>query len=429
MQSIAVANPEGMTIVATCGKDRHLQLFRKHELHLDLLQTLDDHAAAIGEVKFLDETTLLSISSDRTLIVRKLARREGQWIAFVTTRIITLKASPLSLATVPAEPSVVLVSTLDRQILRYNVTSGRLLHSFKILDPTTGDSLLMSSLEVHELDPLARASRLILGVSSTDKSIRVHDYDSGVNLTREYGQNGISAVKLFRRHVEGESPCPCDHLVSCGLDGTVMTWNLFCNSLKSKTFHSTTNSEESPSRQTFPSVQPLRRILSKAELTDLQKSLASESDTAIPIQGFRRKATKYSLAAAPNISAPAGTYPAGTSLSPANARVRRQPSQDHSPTLSGRKNSLRSKSKPPSLDRRRSKSAANLNDMNGLGEQICVSLRTLRNRITLTSIAKLEPDTLIELIKELKLTICALDERGISKYVVNETSRGDLVQL
>ena len=406
-----------------------MQLFRKHELHLELFQTLDDHAAAIGDVKFLNETTLVSISSDRTIVVRKLARREGQWIAFVTTRIITLKASPVSLATVPAEPSVVLVSTLDRQILRYDVTSGRLLHSFKAADPTTGDSVLMSSLEVHELDHLTRASRLILGVSSTDKSIRVHDYDSGVLLTREYGQNGVSAVKLFRRYVEGESPCPCDHLVSCGLDGTVMTWNLLRNSVKSKTFHSNTNGEESPSRQIFPSVQPLRRILSKAELIDLQKSLASERDGVTAIQGFRRKAPGYGLAAAPNISAPARPYPAGTSLSPADARVRRQPSQGHSPTLSGRNNSLRSKSKPPSLDRRRSKSAANLNDLNALGEQICISLRALRNKITLPSMAKLEPDTLLELITELNLTIGVLDERAISKNVGNETSRGGVVQL
>ena len=327
----------------------------------------------------------------------------------------------MSLATVPAEPSVVLVSTLDRQILRYNVTSGRLLHSFKASDPTTGD-VVMSSLEVHELDHLTRASRMILGVSSTDKSIRVHDYDSGVLLAREYGQNGLSAVKLFRRYVEGESPCPYDHLVSCGLDGTVMTWNLFCNSQKSKTFHSTTDSEESPLRPIIPSVQPLRRILSKAELTDLQKSLANESDTVSPIPEVRRKAPGFDLAATSNVSAPAR-------LSPADARVRRQPSQGHSPTLLGRKASSRSKSKPPSLDRRRSKSAANLNDLNGLGEQICISLRTLRNRITLSSTAKLEHDTLIELLKELKLTIRALDERAISKYVGNENLRGDVAQL
>ena len=393
-----------------------MQIFRKHELHLDLLQTLDDHAAAIGDVKFLDETTLLSISSDRTIIVRKLARREGQCIAFVTTRIITLKASPLSLATIPSETSVILVSTLDRQILRYDVTSGRLLHSFKNLDPTTGESLLMSSLEVHELDHLTRASRLIVGVSSTDKSIRALDYDSGVVLFREYGQN-VSAVKLFRRYVEGESPCPYDRLVSCGVDGTVMTWKLLRDSLKSKTIHSATISEESPARQISPFVQPLRRILSKAELAGLQKSLASESDRVTPI---RRKAPGYSLAAAPNISA----LTAGTSLSPADARVRRQPSQGHSPTLSGRKNGLRTESKPLSLDRRRSQSAANLNDLKALGEQICISLRTLRNRITSPSMAKLEPDMLTELIKELNLTVCALDEERLTSM----SPKGDLAQ-
>ena len=391
-----------MTIVATSGRDRTLQLFRKHGFHLEILQTLNDHAAAIGDIKFLDETTLLSVSSDRTMIVRKLARQAGQRIAFVTTRIITLKASPVCLATVPTEPGVVLVSTLDKHILRYNVTSGRLLHSFKTLDPTFG-GFLMSSLEVHKLDHLTRASRLILGVSSTDKSIRILDYDSGMFLFREYAQNGLSAVKLFRRYVEGESPCA--HLVSCGLDGTVMRWNFFCNSLKSKIFHNPTNSEESSPRQLFSSVQPLRRILSKGELTDLQKSLASESDRATPTQNFRR-----SLAAAPNISAPARPYPTGTSLSPADARVRRQPSQGHSPTLSVKKSSLRSKSRPPSLDRRRSKSTANFNDLNALGEQICISLRTLRNRTTLPPMTKLEPDKLIELIKELNLTVCALDE-------------------
>lgn len=390
-----------------------MQLFREHQLHLDLFQTLDDHAAAIGDVKFLDETTLLSISSDRTIIVRKLARREGQLIGFLTTRVITLKASPLSITTVPAEPSVVLVSTLDRQILRYNVTSGRLLHSFKNLDPTIGDSLLMSSLEVYELDHLTRASRLILGVSSTDKSIRVLDYDSGETLAREFAQNGVSAVKLFRRYVEGESPCPY-HVVSCGLDGTVMTWNLLRNSLKSKTFYSTTYSEESPSRQMIPSVQPLRRVLSKAELADLQKSLMSESDRVTPIQEFRRKAHGYSLAAAPNISAP---------LAPADARVRRHSPQGQSPTLSGRKISLRTESKPPSLDRRRSKSATNLNDVNVLGEHICKSLRTLRNRITLPP--KLESDKLTELIKELNLTVCALDEEQLA----NVSPKDDLDQL
>lgn len=395
-----------------------MQLFRRHQFHLDLLQTLDDHESAVSDVKFLDKTTLLSISSDRTIIVRKLAFGK---IAFLPTRIITLKASPVSLAAVPALSNVVLVSTLDRQVCRYNVSSGRLLHSFKASDPTTGDSLLMSSLEVHEVGHLPTASRLILGVSSTDKSIRVHEYDSGAMLTREYyGQNSVSALKLFRQHVEGESPR--DHLVSCGLDGTVMIWALSCISPKSSASHDTPNSEESPSRQITPAAPPLRRILSKAELSDLQKSLSSNSDKVSPIPGsspscVRRKSSRYSAVAAPKISASARPHPAGALPSPGDARVQRQLSQSHSPkTPSGEKITLKSRSKVSLDGRRSSKSAANLNDLNGLGEQICVSLRTFRSRITSSSLAKLENNTLPELIEELNITIRALADKAPSNY-------------
>ena len=410
-----------MTIVATCGRDRTLQLFRKHEFDLDLLQTLDDHAASVGDVKFLDSATLLSISSDRTIIVRKGACGKEQSMVFLPIRVITLKASPVSLTAVPAEPNVVLISTLDRQILRYNVSSGRLLHSFKASDPTTGDSILISSLEVHKLDHLPTASRLIFGVSSTDKSIRIHEYDSGTMLTREYGQNAVSAVKLLQRYVDGESPS--DHLISCGLDGTVMKWSLSCSSPKPSTIQDNSDGEASPSRQLVPSAQPLRRILTKAKISDLQKSLASETDTGTSIQGssLSRKTSRYSIVAAPKISAPARPYPAGVPLSPADGRLQRQISQGSSPTSSTQKVTLKSKSKPPSLDsQRRCKSAANLNDLNDLGEQICIALRSFRKRITSSSVAKLEHNTLPELKQELHLTIGALDDKAISKHAGGE---------
>ena len=410
-----------------------MQLFRKHEFDLDLLQTLDDHAAAVADVKFLDTATLLSISSDRTIIVRKVACGKEQSIAFISIRVITLKASPVSLTVVPAEPSVVLISTLDRQILRYNVSSGRLLHSFKASDPTTGDSVLISSLEVHKLDHLATTSRLIFGVSSTDKSIRIHEYDSGAMLTREYGQNAVSAVKLLRRYVDAESPS--DHLISCGLDGTVMKWVLSSSSPKPSPVHDNSDGDESPSRQPMSSAQPLRRILSKAKILDLQKSLASESDTETSIQGsslsrIRRKTSRYGFVAAPKISTPARPYPAGISLSSADARLQRQISQGSPPTPSTQKVTLKSKSKPPSLDsRRRCKSAANLNDLKDLGEQICIGLRTFRSRITASSVAKLEHDTLLELAKELDLTIRALDDKAISKHAGGEALGDDVLDV
>ena len=430
INGIAVANTEGLTIVATCGRDKTLQLFREQDSHLDLFQTLDDHAAAVGDVKFLDAATLLSISSDRTIVVRKLVHGEENSVAFLPIRVITLKASPVSLTAVPAEPNVVLISTLDRQILRYSVSSGRLLYSFKASDPTSGDSVLMSSLEVHELDDTATVSRILLGVSS-DKSIRVHEYDSGAMLTREYAQNTVSAIKVLQRSVEGESPR--NHLVSCGLDGTVMTWDLSCNTPKPSGSHDTLNGEVSPSRQLPPSDQPLRRILSKAEISDFQRSFASESDTVMrgpSPSRVRRKTSRYTSAAVPKVVAPALPYPVSASLSPANGRTQRQPSQGHSPTPSSQQHTMASRSKRPSPgNRRRSKSAANHNDLNESGEQMCMSLHAFRNRITSSSVVMLDQGTLQGLANELNLTIRALDEKARSKCVGGEARGADTLDV
>ena len=403
-----------------------MQLFQNCECHLYLLQTLDDHTAAVGDVKFLDMTTLLSISSDRTIIVRKLAHTEEQPIAFLPVKVITLKASPVSFTTVPAQPNVVLVSTLDRQILRYDISSGSLLYSFKAVDPTSGDSVIMSSLEVHELGNFAIASRLILGVSATDKSIRIHDYDSGAMLTREYGQNAISAIRLLQRSVPGESPC--NRLVSCGLDGTVMTWVLR-NLPKRGGPHNNLSGEESPSRMLVPLTQPLRRIFSKAEVSNLQKSLASESDTMVPTGGsspshVQRKTSRYTRAAAPKIAARA--LP-GTSRSLANGEIQRQP---HTQSPLNQKGTPRPISKSSLLDdQRRSKSAANLNDLNERGEQVCTLLRSFRNRIASSSVAKLDYGTFQELAAELNLTVCALQDSVKSKCVSREPVESDLLDM
>ena len=136
---------------------------------------------------------------------------------------MNLKASPVSFTSVPTEPNSVMVSTMDRQIQRYDISSGRLLHSFKASDPRSGDSVIMNSLVVHKCDE-ASGSRILLGVSSTDKSLRVHDYDSGSLLTREYGQIAVSAIELIQESTGNN--LSRKSLISCGLDGTIMIWAL-----------------------------------------------------------------------------------------------------------------------------------------------------------------------------------------------------------
>jgi len=290
-------------------------------------------------------------------------------------------------------------------------------HSFKASDPATKDTVLMSSLGVHEIEETAEQSPLLVGVSSTDKSIRIHDYHSGSMLIREHGQTAVSAIKLIRKPADDQSAHR--HLISCGLDGTVMIWKMSSNPVRYAGSDEVQNDAELPSKLNPTSTQPIRRILSKAKISDLQNSLDSEEDTVSPIRSrapspsrMRRKTSRYSLAAVPKLSASPLTRMKTDSVSPATARSERKPSLGDSPTFSSPQNTVRSKARRPSLDpRRRSKSAANLNDLNDSAEQICRSLQSFRKRITSSATEKLKPVIAEGLESELKLTIGALEEQ------------------
>ena len=433
INSLAVSKTHDVTLVATCGRDRTLQLYRKDSNALSLLQTLDDHAAAVGDLRFFNgPSTLLSISSDRTVIVRKLASSENRSFAYVTVRVVSLKASPVSFTSVPTEPNSVMVSTMDRQVQKYDISSGRLLHSFKASDPTSGDSVIMNSLIVHQCDE-ALGSRLLLGVSSTDKSLRVHDYDSGSLLSREYGQTAVSAIELIQESTG--NPLLHRYVVSCGIDGTIMIWELALRPRRNSGSDATSNSanevDSAPKTITTPA-QPLRRILSKAEISDFQKSLESDGDTVSPMSRapspsrIRRKTSRFSLATTPKLPAP--SLPNGSNAPAlASGRFDRRSSQEHSPT--GPSANTKKYKRPSLNDRRRSKSTANLNDLNDSAEQQCKSLRTLRERVASSAAEKLNLGTAQELENELKLTLGVLSERSRTKYVGSETLAGDLLDV
>ena len=415
INAIATAKLNGSTVIASCGRDRTLQLLRKETSRLDLIQTLDDHAASVTDALFTESASqLLSISSDRTVIVRKIAFGEEQALAYLKVRVITLKASPIALAGIPWEPNVIVVSTMDKSIQTYDISSGRLNHSFTASDPPSGESMLLKSMEAAELDSIAGHGRMILGVSSTDKSIRIHDYESGAMISREYGQTAISAINLIQ--TSGGDQQMQAVLISCGLDGTIMIWDVTSNLSKSTKPDCLSNDAISPTKINGTSTQPLRRILSRAEISDFQKGLEDEGDTVSPIptrttspSRMKRKTSRYSLAAIPKISPPSlANRKHGTALS-VEKRNERNSSGEYTPTPSSPHHTMRAKARRPSLDpRRRSKSAANLNDLNESAEQICKSLQNLRKRIPLSAADKLKPDTAKELENELRLTLEAL---------------------
>lgn len=422
INGIAIADSDDQILVASCGRDRTVQIFVRQNDELVLQQTLDDHAASVGDVIFADNAaTLLSISSDRTIVVRKVAHGEGDSKAFIPVRVITLKARPVSFTNVPFEPNVIVVSTMDRQIHRFDISSGRLLHSFKALDPVSNDTVIVASLEVHRFGDKTNNSPMLFGVSSTDKSIRIHNFSNGSLLAREHGQTAISAIRFIHQGPEREPFA--NHLISCGLDGTVMIWDVSLALQQENSFLDNPVRAESPVKQAVIPTQPLRRILSRVELSELQRSSEGDADTtglmrSLSPSRIRKQTSRYSV-----VPPPSRAY-ASTDSS------LRKTSHEPLSTPTSPKTTKSSRSKRTSLDHRhRSKSAANLNDLNDSAELICKSLRAFRKRVTSSVANKVNTDTVQELECELDLTMRALGEKTKKVAGGSEPIAGDLLDV
>ncbi|KAL9131194.1 MAG: hypothetical protein Q9217_000796 [Psora testacea] len=433
VNGIATTKLDDRNLVATCGRDRTLQLFLQASGELTLLQTLGDHAAAVTDLIFLDSgSTLVSISSDRTMLMRKAAYGAHQSVAYLPVRAITLRASPVSFAAVPSEPSIMVVSTMDRQIHRYDLSSGRLVHAFKPLDPTSNDSVIGNSLQVTNFGHGEESLKVILAIASVDRSIRLYDYYTGSLLGYEYGQSAVSSVRLMQ---QDDSNMRAYNLISCGLDGTIIVFKV---SIPPPPKYPGTPSESPIPTQwlkhTPSSSQPLRKTLTKSEVADFQKAFQdSYGDTIRSIRSpspsrMRKKTSRYSMATPTRANATgivATNYMSDTSSS------QRKSSHDRSPASSNPKHTVKA-TKPrlrPSLDRRhRSKSTAALNELDASGEQICNSLRTFRKGIISVS-NKLEPAIAKELQRELKLTIDTMNDIGGTKEIqdAEEALTGDLL--
>lgn len=415
-------------MVASCGRDRTLQIFRDNardnESVLELLQTMDDHAATVTNLGFLNGASILiSISSDRSVIVRRQASGSGTSVAYLAVRVITLKSSPVSFTSVPDEPNWIVVSTTDKQIQRYDLASGRLLHISRGWDPETNETVAMSSLEVHTFEHAGTQVRLLLGVSSNDKAIRIHDYDTSSMLSKENGQTAVSAVKLIREPIE--HGLWRTYVVSSSLDGTVMIWDLSSTRSLTETSSESCDVQGSPMKQTPTSHRPLRRVLSKAEMSRLQSSLESESDTVTPMRSSPpsralRRPSRSSLAAA--------AKPSAGSHHSVNGMFDRKISSGHtSPSLRSH-DSSRVMRKRPSLDhRRRSKSATNLRDLNSEAEHLCKSLRVFRKAMTSLEIDSIDARLAQDLQDELTLTLGALTEKAGNRDVGHEIITSDML--
>ncbi|KXX79974.1 Mitogen-activated protein kinase-binding protein 1 [Madurella mycetomatis] len=443
-QAITIHEGKSRVLMASCGRDRTVQLFHRSSAGMfEHFQTLE-FSARVVQVLIPTEDKILTCSLDRTLQIHDLVSKEGEpdVMAAISLKIISLRASPSSMTVTP-DVKAIFVSLLDRSICQFDFSSGRLSNSFKCNDEAGIESVVLESLTYGHLS--ADDPSFILGISNTDKSVRIYDAQSGSFIHREWGHTeAIKGVVLADGDENGRK------VVSVGEDGTIMLWALeFQDSLSVPRTRDPSPEKITPLAANRP---PLRRVLSKAELAEFQRPSSATPSDRRSSRSFGRRASKFQLPLSSlrtpttdkQISTSSAT-PAAVDGTPSRRASSGggSPSDSPPPEESPKNHRSRMFRRPslPALDLTpssasksiKSRKASNSNlrgggqhsnhnsnktGNHGFGslsmatEQTCRQLRAYRKKLA-TSSAEINDDLLTQLDAELRLTAGALGERAI----------------
>src|SRR3569833_135341 len=430
---------EGPTcIMASCGRDRTAQLFyRSPDGTFEHFQTLE-FAAKVVQVLVPSDDKVITCSFDRTLQIHDLVSKEEEpdVMAAIPARVISLRASPSSMVMAPDGKSI-FVSTLDRSITQYEIATGQLLNSFKCTDEGGVESAVIDSLVFGQ--PSVDEPSFLLGVSNTDKSVRVYDSQSGAFLGREWGHTeAIGGVALIDASEDAER-----RVVSVGCDGTVGVWSMELRDPVAGTMSRDPSPERG--RSLASNRPPLRRVLSKAELAEFQRPSSSVGRKSPP-RTLSRKSSKYGLsfmapartplpAMVQTTSSPTSTIAEGT---PPSRRASSGGSRSGRPAPVSPKSRVTRRPSLPAMrttppansggTARKKSSTSNLRGGYGFGslsmatEQTCRQLRAYRKK--LASADPISQNVLAELDQELRLTTAALGDRVSRSKAMSEELNG-----
>ncbi|KAI1506508.1 WD domain-containing protein [Biscogniauxia marginata] len=403
-------------LIASCGRDRTAQLFHKTAGGgFEHFQTLE-FSARVAQVLIPSADKFITCSLDRTLQIHDLVTKEGDpdARAAITSKSLALKATPSSMAMSPDGKSV-FVSLLDRSICVFNVEKKKPLNSFKCLDESGIESVILDSLTIRpatDTDPA-----FLLGVSNTDKSIRIYDAQTGLFLDREWGHteaiNGVTIV--------GEDDT-YRTIVSVGSDGTIMIWEM---DLQDRPGGSS-NRDLSPAGDTPAAARPtLRRVLSKTELAEFQRSLPSGGRRS-PSRTVAKKRSLFNLSTTMSAKTTGSAHQSSPVSAVAEERSSRRPSttgsQSCSPPDSPKTKGVTKRPSLQGLNSARTKSNSNLKafgSLNTATEQTCRNLRAYRKKLASSDL--INPDVLAELDQELRLTAVALGDRTTRSNLMADT--------
>lgn len=397
-----------------------VQLFQKTGESLELVQTMDDHVGSVGQLLFIDDgNKLLSCSADRTILIREQATRDvdgATAIAYLTTRAITMKSSPVSMTLSAEDSDLLIVSTADRCIQQYDHNSGRHVQSFRAADSESGDTVVMGSLaSAAEVD--GESPPLLFGVSGTDKSIRIYDLERCALLAGEFGHTeGISGVHLLEKRSSDPDGSLTRTLISTGMDGVVMIWDISVQPNHSQELtQSASNEEDTPSKD-LASSKPLRKILSRNEIAGFHRPehLGTPTPTRAHSPPLIRKVSKLSLnstrhghSTTPSVSVhrppSSGTRPDHARRTPSPPSPQSTVASRHRSGHHSRRSSLDSRHHAPKS------SKSQFGSINMSTEQVCHTLQAYRKKLDRCK-DRIRAQKVLE--RELRLTLEVLDARA-----------------
>ncbi|KAK5175067.1 uncharacterized protein LTR77_000204 [Saxophila tyrrhenica] len=443
----------GKQLIASASRDRTIQLFEYCEGRLDLLQTLEEHAAAVSGLLATQEgNLLLSCSTDRSVVVREAVSRvnDPDSVAYTILRTISLKSSPTSMCLKP-DSDEILVSTVDRTISAFNCQSGRAGFSFKCSDGDGGEAAVMSKVTYA---PSLNGNPIIVGVSSSDKSVRLYS-EYGSLLARDWGHTeGITDVCLLMGK-EGDGATEQStqaQLITVAADSTVFIWDTCSPAPKRSPEHSETNGTTetpSPNKLSTPIGPPLRKVLSFSELSGFKRGrsvddgIQASPSVERPAQPppspprLKKKTSRITMAQPPKLEPPFNKSSFGGHKRRSSLR-KRSPSPP-SPRGTVRKEvtrkpslgmSLRSKSSENVLTTASAGTSTGFGSLNASTESVCRTLRAYRKKLATSSSSSTDnitPETLRELEKELKLTARVVGEKSHGKSGVDEAMMARLL--
>ncbi|MCJ1472159.1 hypothetical protein MMC13_000806 [Lambiella insularis] len=411
-----VRHSEDTVLIATCGRDRTIQIFRREPSDLDLIQTIDQHTSSINQLRFLDDgSALLSSSSDRTVVMHTLATADRS-MAYISTRIIVLKSTPLSMVIDPKDPNILVVSALDKQIHKFELSSGQQKQTMRLTDKESNELVPLMCLVACLVTGSETSSSVLIGGSPMDKSIRIHDAMTGTIISKAYGHSErISDLAIICRG-EGPDGRPLYAIISTSLDKTIMIWDLEY----SNTFSTDEDYTSAPLSGTPTVSKPLRRVLSRSSLAEYHRSLeASGISPLSSVKGqspsrIRKKPSRYSLVQA-SIASP-------TSKPVFNSALTRQfqtaPLSPSTPVTKHKR--------PPLPEFHRTQSAnnlSNLTDLNATVEQLYRSLAAFRKKLSATT-EQLDPEMVVELQTQLAATLGDIQVKKSDARATDDSTLG-----